>query len=258
MGSQSHTWLSNSQFHFSLSYPDDTDGCRCSIYIDTDIYNYIYISYTSGLYLNKYIIELWSLNKLMHVKRLALGTLPSVILISVRESKRTGRESQKEKPLISIIMYLYSALVQAALTKYHRLGHLFLEVLVAGKLGRWLLFSCSVVSDSSQPHGLQHARPPCPPLSPRVHSRSCPLSLWCHPTIWSSVTLFSFCLQSFPASGSFQWLFASGGQSFEASTSASVLPVSIQGWFPLGLTGLISLSKGLSNTTVQMHQFFGT
>ena len=105
----------------------------------------------------------------------------------------------------------------------------------------------------------------CPSLSPRVCSNSCPLSWWCHQTISSSVVLFSSCLQSFPASGSFlmSWLFASGGQSIRALASVSVLPVNIQGWFPLGLTGLIPLlSKGLSrvfsSTTAQKHQFFNT
>ena len=110
-----------------------------------------------------------------------------------------------------------------------------------------LLFSCSVVSDSLQPHGLQHARLPCPLPSPRPCSNSCPLSQWYHPTISSSVILFSSCLQSFPASGSFlmSWLFAWGGQNIGAS--ALVLPMNIQGWFPLGLTDLISLqSKGPS------------
>ena len=127
-----------------------------------------------------------------------------------------------------------------------------------------LLFSHSVVSDSLQPHELQHARLPCPSLSPRACSNSCPLSWWCYPTISSSVVPFSSCLQSFQISGSFlmSWFFTSGGQSIGASASASVLPMNIQGWFPLGLTGLISLrSKGLSrvfsNTTVQKHQFFG-
>ena len=126
-----------------------------------------------------------------------------------------------------------------------------------------LLFNCSVMSDSLQPHGLQHARLPCPSSSPGACSNSCPLSQWCHPTISSSVIPFASCLQSFPASGSFpmSWLFALGGQSIGASASASVLPMSIQGWFPLGLTGLISLlSKGLSwvfsSTTVRKHQFF--
>ena len=91
----------------------------------------------------------------------------------------------------------------------------------------------------------QHARLCCPSLSPRVCSNPCPLSQWCHPTASSSVTLFSSCLPSFPASGSFpmSWLFAWGGQSVGASASASVLPVNIQGWFSLGLTGLISFSS---------------
>ena len=127
-----------------------------------------------------------------------------------------------------------------------------------------LLFSCSVMSDSLRPHGLQHARLPCLSPSPRACSNSCPLSWWCHPTISSSVVPFSH-LQSFPASGSFltSQVFASGGQSIRASVSASVLQMNIQGWFPLGLNGLISLqSKRLSgvfsSTTVQKHQFFGT
>ena len=103
------------------------------------------------------------------------------------------------------------------------------------------------MSDSLQPRGLQHARLPCPLLFPRVCSNSCPLSWWCHPTI--SVTPFSSCPQSFPASASFPMnqLFASGGQSIGASASASVLPTNIQGWFTLGWTDLMSLlSKGLS------------
>ena len=114
--------------------------------------------------------------------------------------------------------------------------------------------------DSLHPLGLLHARPSYSSLSPRVCSNSCLLSQWCHPTILSPATLFSFCLQSFPASASFPMsqLFASGGQSIGASASASVL--NIQGWFPLGLTSLISLkSKGLSrvfsNTTGQKLYF---
>ena len=125
-------------------------------------------------------------------------------------------------------------------------------------------FSCSVMSESLQPHGLQHARPPCPSPTPRVYSNSCPLSWWCHPTVSSFVIPFSSCLQSFPASESLQMsqFFASGGQSVGVSASISVLPMNIQDWFPLGWTGWISLkSKGLSrvfsNTTVQKHQFFG-
>ena len=111
-------------------------------------------------------------------------------------------------------------------------------------------FSLSVMSYSSWPHGLQHTRLPCPSPTPRVYSNSCPLSWWCHATIWSSVIHFSSCHQSFPASGSFPMsqLFASGGQSIAVSASASVLPMNIQDWFPLGLTGWISLqSKGLSS-----------
>ena len=108
------------------------------------------------------------------------------------------------------------------------------------------------MSSSFQPHGLQHARLPCHSLSLRLHSHSYPLSWSCHPTISSSVSPFSSCPQSFPASGSFlmNWLFASGRQSIEASASASVLPVKIQGWFPLGLTDLISL---LSKSLLQHH-----
>ena len=110
-------------------------------------------------------------------------------------------------------------------------------------------FSLSVVSNSLQPHGLQHTRPPCPSATPGACSNSCPSSQWCHPTISSSVIPFSSYLQSFPASGSFlrSQFFASGGQSIGVSASASVLPVNIQDWFLLGATGLISLrSMGLS------------
>ena len=124
-------------------------------------------------------------------------------------------------------------------------------------------FSHSVMSDSLQPHGLQHARPPCPSPTIGVYSSSCPLSQWCHPTISFSVIPFSSCLQSFPASRSFPMsqFFASGGQSIGLSASASVLPMNIQNRFHLGWTGWITLqSKGLSrvfsNTTVQKHQFF--
>ena len=109
-------------------------------------------------------------------------------------------------------------------------------------------FDHSLVSNSLRSHGLQHARPPCPSPTPRVYSDSCPLSQWCHPTILSSVAPFSSCLQSFPASGSFQMsqFFTSGGQSIGVSALASVPPMNIQDWSPLGWTGWISLqSKGL-------------
>ena len=126
-------------------------------------------------------------------------------------------------------------------------------------------FSRSVVSDSFRPHGLQHAMPPCPSPTLGVYSNSCPRRRWCHPTLSSSVVPFSSSLQSFPASGSFplSQFFATGGQSIGVLASALVLPIIIQDWFPVGLTGWISLqSKGLSrvfsNTTVQKHQLFGT
>ena len=126
-------------------------------------------------------------------------------------------------------------------------------------------FGGPVMSDSLWPHGLQHTSLPCPSPTPKACSNSCPLSQWCHPTISSSVIPFFSCLQSFPASGFFPMsqFFALSGQSIGVSASASVLPMNIQAWFPLGLTGWISLqSKGLSrvfsNTTVQKHQFFST
>ena len=126
-----------------------------------------------------------------------------------------------------------------------------------------LQFHHSVMSDSLQPHGLQHSRLPCPPTRGDC-SNSCPSNQWCHPTISSSVIPFSSCLQSFPASGSFpvSQFFTSGGQSIGVSGSTSILPMNIQDWFPLVLADWIFLqSKGLSrvfsNTTVQKHQFFG-
>ena len=140
------------------------------------------------------------------------------------------------------------------------------------ELGAWLTqshivqfssvhFSHSVVSESLRPHEPQHTRPPCPSPTPRVHPNPCPLSRWCHPTTSSFVLPFSSCLQSFPASGSFQMrqFSASSGQSIGVSVSISVLPINTQDW-SLGSTGWISLqSKGLSrvffNTTVQKHQF---
>ena len=126
---------------------------------------------------------------------------------------------------------------------------------------------CSLVVQSCptlQPHRLQPTRLPCSSPSPRACSNSCPLSQWCHPTILSSVISFSSCLQFFPASGSFPmgWLTTSHDQNTGASGSAAGLPKNIQGWFPLGLTGLISLlskelSRVFSNTTVWKHQVFG-
>ena len=126
-------------------------------------------------------------------------------------------------------------------------------------------FSRLVVSDSLWPSRLQHASLACSSPTPGAYSNSCPMSQWCHPTISSRIIPFSSCLQSFLPSGSFlmSQFFASGGQIIVVSASASVLPMNIQDWFPLGWTGWISLqSKGLSrvfsNTTVQKHQFFGS
>ena len=145
------------------------------------------------------------------------------------------------------------------------------ESVISGTLQMWLgsvQFSHSVVSDLLQPHELQHVRLPCPSPTPRACSNSCALSQWCYSTILSFVVPFSSCLQSFPASGSFPMsqFFASGDQIIGASAlasnkSASVLPMNIQDWFPLGLTSLISLqSKGLSrvfsNTTVLPSMWF--
>ena len=126
-------------------------------------------------------------------------------------------------------------------------------------------FSRSVVSDSLWPHELQHARPPCPSPTPRVHSYSRPLSQWCHPAISSSVMPFSSCLQSLPASESFPMsqLIAWGGQSIGVSALASLLPKNTQDWSNLGQNGWISfqskwLARVFSSTIVQKHQFFGT
>ena len=130
-------------------------------------------------------------------------------------------------------------------------------IVVVVQLAQSYLTLCNPM-DCSMPGFLSYT-------SPRVCESSCSLSRWCHPTVTSSMFLSSSCPQSFPASGSFpmSWLFASGDQSIGVSASASVLPMSIQDWFPLGLTGLTSLqSKGLSrvfsNTTVQKHPFFGS
>ena len=126
------------------------------------------------------------------------------------------------------------------------------------------LFSHPVVANPLQPCGLQHVRPPCPSSSPKVCPSSCPLHPWCHPAISSSDTLFPFCPQSFPASGTFPMsqLFTSDDQNTGASASSSALPMISKGWLPLRLTGLISLlsnrlSGVFSGTTIRRHQFFG-
>ena len=111
------------------------------------------------------------------------------------------------------------------------------------------------MSDSLRPHGLRHTRPPCPSPTPGVYLNSCALSRWCHPTISSSVVPFSSCLQSFPASGSFQvsQFFTSGGQSIGVSASASVLPMNTQNWFPLGWTGWVFLLSNSLKSLLQHH-----
>ena len=133
------------------------------------------------------------------------------------------------------------------------------------EVGQSVQFSHSVVSNSLRPHELQHARPPCPSSTPRIHSNSCASGRWCHPAISSSVVPFSSSSQSLLASESFPMsqLFAWGGQSTGVSALASFLPKNTQDWSPLEWTGWISLqSKGpsrvFSNTTVQKHQFFST
>ena len=125
-----------------------------------------------------------------------------------------------------------------------------------------LLYSCSVMSDFLWPHGLQHARLPCPSLSPGVCTNSCPLSQWCHPTISSSVIPSPPTFNLSQHQGLFQWVSSSHQVAKVLSFSYSISPSNIQRWFPLGLIGLVSLqSKGLSrvfsNTTVQKHQFLG-
>ena len=116
-------------------------------------------------------------------------------------------------------------------------------------------FSCSVMSDSLQPHGLQHTRPPGPSPTLGAYPNSCLLSWWCHPTISSTVVPFSSCLQSFPASGFFSvsQFFSSGGQSIGVSTSTSVLPMNTQDWSPLGWTGWISAVQGTLKSLLQYH-----
>ena len=130
---------------------------------------------------------------------------------------------------------------------------------------RSVQFSYSVLSNSLRSHEPQHTRPPCPSPTPGVYPNPCPSSWWCHPTISSFFIPFSFCLQTFPTSGSFQMshLFTSGGQIIGVSASTSVRPMNTRDWSPLGWPGWISLqSKGLSSvfssTTVQKHQFFCT
>ena len=172
----------------------------------------------------------------------------------------TGRPVLREEVSASESALSFTQLcARSSKYSFFPLDFCFLLALTNHCLSLSLLFIRWVVSESLGPYGLQHARLPWPSPSLGVFSDSCPLSWWCHPTISSSVALFSSCPQSFPASGSFSvsHLFASGGQSIVAS--ASVLPVNIQSWFPLGLTGLISWqSRVFSNTTGLKASSFST
>ena len=176
--------------------------------------------------------------------------------------KRTGGENEVESNLQKYLKPLKSVLLQ------HKLAPVQRRRGKTKERGRQLQIGgcCSAAKLylTLWPHGLQLTRPVYSSLSLGVSSDSCPLSQWCHPTISSSVAPFSIYFQSVPASGSFpvSWFFTSGGQSMGASASASVLPMSIQAWFHLGLTGRISLQfKGLSrvfsSTTILKHRFFG-
>ena len=135
--------------------------------------------------------------------------------------------------------------------------NLLLCAIITNKPVQSVQFSCSVMSDSLQSHGLQHARPPCPSPVPGVYSNWCPSSLWCHPTTSSCVIPFSLHLQSFPATGSYQMsqFFTSDSQSVRVLASASVLPMNIQDWFPLGWTGWISLQSKRSQESSPIPQF---
>ena len=156
--------------------------------------------------------------------------MSSVISIFLRTSLSVPLDSCA--PIQALVSVLHAQLPSWG----HAMNSLHSSLSWHVPLMKYSQFSHSVVSDSLQLHGLQHARLPCPSPSPRTCSNSCPSSQWWHPTISSSVVPFSSCLQSFPASGSFQMsqLFASGGQSIRVSASTSVLPRNIQDWFPLG------------------------
>ena len=169
-------------------------------------------------------------------------------VLQFMELQRVGHNLATEKQWWDFRCCIYLFLICAYLFSHH-------STFSSVQFGR------SVVSNSLWHHALHHTRLPCPSPTPRAWSNSCPLSQWCYPTISSSVIPFSFCLQSFPASGCFPMsqFFTSGSQSIGVSASISVLPMNIQDWFPLGWTGWISLqsqelSRVFSNTTLQKHQ----
>ena len=206
--------------------------------------------------LNDYISGKLSWSFCVHMCTDRLTALTGWFLLSLLRSKRL---------LLNI-----SLCTEPSIEKYWLAKKYYLNIAKFFRI--WLKLSASLklmpfssVTQSCPTLCDQHSRLPCPSPTPRACSNSCPLSRWCHPIISSSVIPFSSCLQSFPVSGSFlvSQFFASGGQSIGASASASVLPMNIQDWFPVGWTGWISLlfkglSRVLSNTTVQKHQFFST
>ena len=158
-----------------------------------------------------------------------------------------GQETRPHTPQLRVCMLQLKFLYATTKTQYSEINKIFKkhhQIKANAKINKIQKFSYSVVSDSVlRPHGLQHAKSPCPSPTPGACSNSCPSSWWCHPTISSSAVPFSSCPQSLPASGSFPMsqFFTSGGQSIGASASVSVLPMNTQGWFPLGSTGLNSL-----------------
>ena len=163
--------------------------------------------------------------------------------------------AESQEALKSLLMRVKEESEKAGL----KLNFQKMKIMASGLITSWPIssvkFSRSVVSDYLHPHGLQHARPPCPSPTPGVYPNSCLLSRWCHPAISSSVVPFSSCLQSSPGSGSFQMsqFFASGGQSMGVSASTSVLPVNTQDQSPLGWTGWISLVQGTLKSLLQHH-----
>ena len=181
-----------------------------------------------------------------HCSKMLFFSIPVIFAFSTRDIFAFIDTNLKKIIIVDRIIHKYIIPAFFIIIAFFPLPYLhFCLIFIQFSLVQSATQSCPTL----QPHGLQYTRLPCPSPTPRACSNSCPSSRWCHPTILTSVISFSCCLQSFPASGSFlmSQLFTSGGQSIGASASASVLPMNIQDWFPLGLTGLIFLhSKGLS------------
>ena len=219
-------------------------------------HNALNASYRQAKHFHMLNVTLWGTQYFLHLKQLSRN-LPWSVYSHPDINGRGGIQTK------------------AVDLNFSALGTGFLEDNFSFRAGSWMAsgwfrciaflmhFQFSSVAQSCpaplQPHGLQHARPPCPSPTPGACSNSCPLSRWCHPTISSSVSPFSSCLQSFPASGSFpvSQLFAWGGQSIGLSASASVSPMNTQDWFPLGWTGWISLHPKDSQESSPTPQFKG-